>query len=82
MFHFFFGMKNGLAITLSSQRHLKGTAEVMDFSLEILVFSLLESWVGEMTSMRATLGISGDLPPRSPELCVLFKGKNTNQVNH
>lgn len=37
-------MKNGLAITLSSQRHLKGTVEVTDFSLEILVFSRIVGW--------------------------------------
>lgn len=75
-------MKNGLAITLSSQRRLKGTAEVTDFTLEILAFFLLELWIGEMTSMRAMLGISEDLGGRSPELRVLFKEKHINQVNH
>lgn len=73
-------MKNGPATTLSSQRRLKGTAEVTDFNLEILVFCLLESWVVEMTSMSAMLGISEDLGGRSPELCVLFKEKK-HQAN-
>lgn len=69
-------MKIGLAITLSSQRCLTGTVEVMDFNLEILVFSFLESWVREMTSMKAMLRASGHLGGRSPELCILFEEKN------